>query len=42
MKRTKLCDRRLPDYSRGEELMNMITHIVGGGLGVVVLPTMPQ
>ena len=39
MKRTKLCDRRLPDYSRGEELMNMITHIVGGGLGVVVLLT---
>ena len=39
MKRTKLCDRRLPDYSRGEELMNMITHIVGGGLGIVVLLT---
>ena len=39
MKRTKLCDRHLPDYSRGEELMNMITHIVGGGLGVVVLLT---
>jgi hemolysin III len=27
----------LPVYSRGEELMNMITHIVGGALGVVVL-----
>ena len=27
----------LPAYSRGEELMNMITHIVGGGLGVVAL-----
>jgi hemolysin III len=27
----------LPNYSRGEELMNMITHIVGGALGVVVL-----
>ena len=39
MKRTKLCDRHLPDYSRGEELMNMITHIVGGGLGIVVLLT---
>ena len=39
MKRTKLCDRKLPDYSRGEELMNMITHIVGGGLGVIVLLT---
>ncbi|MBP3683588.1 MAG: hemolysin III family protein [Oscillospiraceae bacterium] len=39
MKRTKLSDRKLPDYTRGEELMNMITHIVGGGLGVVVLLT---
>lgn len=37
MKRTRLCDRILPNYSRGEELMNMITHIVGGALGVVVL-----
>ena len=37
MKRTRLCDRMLPVYSRGEELMNMITHIVGGALGVVVL-----
>lgn len=39
MKRTKLSDRKLPDYTRGEELMNMITHIVGGALGVVVLLT---
>ena len=37
MKRTPLHARVLPTYSRGEELMNMITHIVGGGLGVVVL-----
>ena len=37
MKRTPLHARVLPNYSRGEELMNMITHIVGGGLGVVVL-----
>jgi len=37
MKRTKLCDRQLPNYSRGEEQMNMITHIVGGGLGILVL-----
>ncbi len=36
-KRTKLCDRLLPTYSVGEERMNMITHIVGGGLGVVML-----
>ena len=27
--------RPLPSYSHGEELMNMITHIVGGGLGLI-------
>ena len=27
----------LPTYTRGEELFNMITHIVGGGLGVVAM-----
>ncbi len=37
IKRTKLCDRALPNYSRGEEQMNMITHIAGGGLGIVAL-----
>ena len=37
MKRTKLSDRRLPDYTRGEEIMNMVTHIVGGVLGIAVL-----
>ncbi len=37
MNRTKLCDRKLPDYTHGEELFNMISHIVGGGIGVVVL-----
>ena len=36
-KRTKLRERSLPDYTRGEEIMNMVTHIVGGGLGVIVL-----
>lgn len=39
MKRTKLSERQLPSYTRGEELMNMITHIVGGALGIVVLLT---
>ena len=34
-KRTKLSDRVLPDYTRGEEIMNMVTHIVGGGIGVI-------
>ena len=37
MKRTRLRDRILPDYTRGEELMNMITHLVGGALGIAVL-----
>ena len=37
MKRTKLADRSLPDYTRGEEIMNMVTHIVGGAMGIVVL-----
>ena len=27
----------LPPYSRGEEIFNMVTHIVGGGLGIVAL-----
>ena len=35
--RTKLADRNLPDYTRGEEIMNMVTHIVGGGIGILVL-----
>ena len=26
-----------PRYTKGEELFNMITHIVGGGLGFVAL-----
>ena len=37
MKRTRLSERSLPAYSRGEEIMNMVTHIVGGGFGVLVL-----
>jgi len=36
-KRIKLRDRLLPDYTRGEEIMNMVTHIVGGGLGIIAL-----
>lgn len=35
--RTKLADRTLPNYTIGEETMNMVTHIVGGGLGILVL-----
>ena len=37
MKRTKLSDRSLPDYTQGEEIMNMVTHIVGGTLGITAL-----
>lgn len=36
MKRTKLIDRRLPDYTRGEEIFNMVSHITGGGLGIAI------
>ena len=37
MKRTKLADRLLPNYTRGEEIMNTVTHIVGGVIGLVAL-----
>ena len=37
MKRTKLAMRTLPRYTRGEEIMNMVTHIVGGALGIAAL-----
>ena len=39
MKRTKLIDRKLPGYSKGEEIFNMVSHIVGGGFGVIALAT---
>jgi hemolysin III len=35
MNRTKLNDRVLPTYTKGEEIFNMTSHIVGGALGVV-------
>lgn len=34
MQRTNLASRTLPDYTRGEERFNMISHIVGGGMGI--------
>ena len=37
MARTPLRERTMPDYTRGEEICNMVTHIVGGALGVVAL-----
>lgn len=35
MNRTKLKDRILPKYSKGEEIFNMTSHIVGAALGIV-------
>ena len=37
MTRTKLADRILPTYTKGEEICNMVSHIIGGVLGVVAL-----
>ena len=37
LKRTKLADRVLPSYTRGEEIFNMVSHIVGGAVGVAAL-----
>ena len=35
--RTKLSDRELPVYTKGEERFNMISHIVGGAVGIAAL-----
>ena len=35
MKRTKLNDRILPTYTKGEEIFNMVSHIVGGAIGLI-------
>ena len=37
MQRTKLSDRILPDYTKGEEIFNMVSHIAGAALGVAAL-----
>ncbi len=36
MVRTKLKNRILPSYTKGEEIFNMVSHIVGGGLGIII------
>jgi hemolysin III len=36
-KRTKLAQRSLPDYTRGEEVFNMVSHIVGAAFSVPIL-----
>ena len=35
--RTKLEDRKLPSYTKGEEIFNMVSHIVGGALAIAAL-----
>lgn len=37
MTRQKLSERKLPNYTKGEEIFNMVSHIVGGALGIVAL-----
>ncbi len=37
MKRIKLDNRVLPSYSKGEEIFNMISHILGAVLGIVAI-----
>ena len=37
MSRQKLSDRLLPDYTKGEEIFNMVSHIVGGAVGITAL-----
>ena len=37
MKRQKLADRSLPYYTKGEEIFNMVSHIVGGAVGITAL-----
>jgi len=37
MKRTKLADRVLPIYTKGEEIFNMVSHIVGATMGIAMI-----
>ncbi len=37
MKRIKLAERTLPVYTKGEEIFNMVSHILGGALGIVAI-----
>ena len=36
-KRIPLRERLLPDYTRGEEIMNTVTHIIGGAVALLIL-----
>lgn len=37
MPRQKLSERKLPDYTKGEEIFNMVSHIAGGAVGVTAV-----
>ena len=37
MKRIKLGERILPVYTKGEEIFNMVSHIVGGALDIIAI-----
>lgn len=37
MTRTRLSERQLPSYTHGEEVFNMVSHIVGGAFGICAL-----
>ena len=41
MHRIPLSSRELPNYTRGEEITNMVTHIVGGALGILACVLCP-
>lgn len=35
--RTKLRERVLPEYTKGEEIFNMVSHIIGGAIGIAAI-----
>ena len=35
--KVKFADRLLPDYTRGEEIFNTVSHVVGAAFGVIAL-----
>lgn len=35
--RTSVADRKLPSYTKNEEIFNTVTHIAGGAFGIAVL-----
>ena len=37
MKRTPIAQRALPNYTRGEELLNSMSHAIGAGMGLAAL-----